>query len=250
MLKRLANFFRAIFNAFMTKVEDPEMLLDQARRDMAEALSSNREKAVQALAMKNRLAALVQETEMRGRQCEVKAEAALKQGNRDMALQFMAEKKRHESSLTGLKESLAKAEVTVGHVKEGIKYQENQIRQKTAEALALKAQWKQSQIQSAITKSLEGLSFENELEGWGAATEKIKNSTAEADARQEMFNDSIAGKVMQLENTQDDIDAEDDLKQLEARLGLASPGTVDAGATAQTASVEDDLATLEARLKV
>lgn len=242
-MKRFLTWLKALFNKFMDNVEDPEMLLDQARRDMQEVLISNKEKAVQALAMKNRLEMLVRDSETKMANCETKAEMALKQGNRELALQFMAEKKRHGSSLEALRASLAQAERTVEQVKLGIKRQENEVRQKTAEALALKAQWKQAQIQNSITKALEGLSFENQLEGFGAAEEKIKMAQSEANARTEMFNESLAGKVMELDDQIIDAEAENDLKELEARLGMTGPSA----AVAEN-SAEAELAALEQRL--
>jgi len=113
--------------------------------------------------------------------------------------------------------------------------------------LALKAQWKTAQIQNSITKALEGLTFENELEGFGAAEAKIKDAQSEAAARQEMFGESIAGKVMQLEQSAVDTEAESDLRALEERLGITSPSTV---SSETTSTAESELAELEARIAV
>jgi len=244
-MKRLLNWLKAIFNKFMTTIEDPEIMLDQARRDMQEVLAKNRERAVAALAAKNRLEMTVREVENNAANCESKAEGALKQGNRDLALTFLAEKRRWETNLDSLRASLEQARGTVEQVKMAIKHQENEVRKKTAEALALKAQWKTAQIQNSITKALEGLTFENELEGFGAAAEKIKNAQSEASARQEMFGESLAGKVMQLEQTSIDMEAENDLRALEQRLGLTS----EVAPTQTQGGIEAELAELEARIQ-
>ena len=241
MWKRFINLLKAFFNKFITSVEDPEMMLDQARRDMQEVLERNRERAVEALAAKNRLEMTVREIETNAKNCEQKAELALKQGNRELALTFMAEKRRWESNLESLRASLETANKTVEQVKQAIKTQEGEVRKKAAEALALKAQWKTAQIQNSITKALEGLTFENELEGFGAAESKIKDAQSEAAARQEMFGESIAGKVMQLEQSAVDTEAESDLRVLEERLCIASPNTT-------TSTTESELAELEARI--
>lgn len=113
MWKRFINLLKAFFNKFMTSVEDPEMMLDQARRDMQEVLARIRERAVEALAAKNRLEMTVREVETNAANCEQKAELALKQGNRELALTFMAEKRRWESNLESLRASLATANNTV-----------------------------------------------------------------------------------------------------------------------------------------
>jgi phage shock protein A len=156
-------------------------------------------------------------------------------------------------------------------VKIAIKRQEEEVRKKTAEALAMKAQWKQAQIQNSIAKALEGLTFENQFESFGAAAERIKDAQAEAGARQEMMGESIQGKIMAMEDKSMDYEAEEQLQQLEQKLGMraapetpaattdaaAQPVTV-AGADAAAApaapavpasEVDQQLAELEKRLQ-
>ncbi|HVL40192.1 MAG TPA: PspA/IM30 family protein, partial [Fimbriimonadaceae bacterium] len=204
----------------MDRLEDPEIMLDQARRDMQATLIANREKAVQAITQKNKLQMMLDETTKRSNQLESQAIMALKQDNRDLARQFMREKANNDVQLTNLQGSLAQATQAVESVKLAIKRQEEEVRKKTAEALAMKAQWKQAQIQNSISKALEGLTFENQLESFGAAAEKIRDAQSEAAARQEMMAGSLQGKIMQLEDQAMDYEAEEALQKLEERLGM------------------------------
>lgn len=234
-MKRFFNWLKALFNRTMDKVEDPEIMLDQARRDMSAALIANREKAVQAITQKNRLQGMLEEATKKSTTLEQNAVMALKQGNRDLAQQFMREKMTNDAVLTQLTESYNKAAAVVESVKVAIKRQEEEVRKKTAEALALKAQWKQAQIQNSISKALDGLTFENQFESFGAASERIKMMQSEADARQEMQSDSVQGKLMQMQDKAMDYEAEAELQKLEERLGMkAAPTTTE---TEQTVSV-------------
>jgi len=227
-MRRFFNWIKALFNRAMDKVEDPEVMLDQARRDMSAALVANREKAVQAITQKNRLQNMLDDTRKKSTQLENQATMALKQGNRDLATQFMREKMNNDATMTTLQSSYDQAAATVEQVKVAIKRQEEEVRKKTAEALALKAQWKQAQIQNSITKALEGLTFENQFEGFGAAQEKIRDMQSEASARQEMYTGSLQGKVMEMDDKARDMEAEEELSKLEERLGLApKPATTD-----------------------
>lgn len=230
----------------MDKLEDPEMMLDQARRDMQEAMIANKEKAVQAIAQKNRLQAMMDEQLKKQATLEAQAVTALKQGNRDLAKQLLREKAAIDSSIESLTGTLAGAVQTVESIKVAIKRQEEEVRKKTAEALALKAQWKQSQIQSSITKALEGLTFENEYEGsFASARDRIKDMQAEASARQEMFQGSVSGQVMGMEDKTMDLHAEEELKKLEDRLGMGT-ASVEAPPVTASASNEDLDAQLDA----
>jgi phage shock protein A len=222
-MKRFFNWLKALFNRTMDRVEDPEMMLDQAKRDMQQALAANREKAVQAITQKNKLAGLLEDAQKRSSQLESQAAMALKQGNRDLATQFMREKMNNDAVLGTLKQSYDAAVETVEQVKIAIRRQEEEVRKKTAEALAMKAQWKQAQIQNSISKALQGLTFENQFEGFGAAQERIRDAQSEAAARSEMMAGSVQGKIMAMEDSQRDMEAEEELSRLEERLGLRPP---------------------------
>ncbi|MFQ3587943.1 MAG: PspA/IM30 family protein [Fimbriimonadaceae bacterium] len=220
MFKRFFRWLKAVFNRGMDKLEDPDLMLDQARRDMQEALVGNREKAVQAITQKNRLQNMLEEAKSKGATLEKQAEVALRQGNRDLARQFIREKANNDAVIAQLETSYNQAVQSVEAVKLAVKRQEEEVRRKTAEALAMKAQWKQAQIQNSIAKALEGLTFENQFEGFGAAQERIRDAQAEAAARQEMLAGSLQGKIMAMEDQAIDAEAEMKLQEMEARLGL------------------------------
>jgi phage shock protein A len=219
-MNRLFNWLKALFNRGMDKVESPDIMLDQARRDMQGALIANRERAVQAITQKNRLQGMLDEAKKKSAELEARAAMALKQGDRELATQFMREKMNNDASVTTLQQSYDSAAQTVDQVKVAIKRQEEEVRKKTGEALALKAQWKQAQIQNSISKALDGLTFENQFEGFGAAQDKIREAQSEASARQEMFGSSLQGKIMGMDDKARDMEAESELDKLEERLGL------------------------------
>jgi phage shock protein A len=222
LFKRFFRWLKAVFNRGMDRLEDPEIMLDQARRDMQEGLVQNREKAVQAITQKNRLQGMMEEAKKKSAQLESQATMALKQGNRDLARQFIREKANNDAVMTQLEASYNQALQSVEAVKLAIKRQEEEVRKKTAEALAMKAQWKQAQIQNSIAKALEGLTFENQLESFGAAAERIRDAQSEAAARQEMMSTSLQGKVMDMEDQAMDYAAEEELQKLEEKLGMRS----------------------------
>lgn len=235
-MRRFLNWLKGLFNRAMDKVEDPDIMLDQARRDMQAGLIGNREKAVQAITQKNRLQQMLDDHRNRATQLEGQATMALKQGNRDLAAQFMREKINNDSIIAQLQGSYDQAAQSVEQVKIAIKRQEEEVRKKTAEALAMKAQWKNAQIQNSIAKALDGLTFENQFESFGAAAEKIRMAQSEASARQEMQGESISGKIMQMEDKAKDFEAEAALDQLEQRLGM-KPTVAPAIEQTQTVSV-------------
>ncbi len=247
-MKRFFAWVRALFGRTMDSLEDPEIMLDQARRDMQGALTQNREKAEQAITQRNRLQQMMDEATKKSLQLEQQASTALRQGNRELAKQFLREKASTDGTLETLRSTLAQAAETVDQVKVAIKHQEDEVRKKTAEALALKAQWKQAQIQDSIGKALQGLTFENEYEGsFAAARDKIKDKQAEGAARNEMLSGSIQGKMMEMEDATMDYAAEEELKKLEEKLGLSAP-EIQNVSTTTTDDLDSQLDALEKRL--
>lgn len=267
---RFFNWLKGLFNRTMDRIEDPDIMLDQAKRDMQGALIANKEKAVQAITQKNRLQTMLDEARKRSATLESQAALALKQGSREDATAFMREKLNNDATVATLQSSYDQAVATVEQVKVAIKRQEEEVRKKTAEALAMKAQWKQAQIQNSIAKALDGLTFENQFEGFGAAKERIQEAQSEALARHEIMGQSIQGRVSAMEDRARDAEAEEELGRLEMRLGLGpaaaalpqaqtvvvtgTPETVtpalDAGADKQAQSeAERQIEELEKRLK-
>lgn len=225
-------------------------MLDQARRDMQAALIQNREKAVQAITQKNRLQQMYEEAMRKSQQLESQAAMALKQGNRELARTFIREKAANDATLEQLRVSYEQAQETVEHVKLAIKRQEEEVRRKTAEALAMKAQWKQAQIQTAISKALSGLTFENEYESaFAAAKERIRDKQAEAAARNEMLASSVQGKILQMEDQAMDMQAEEELRKLEEKLGLATAPSSETVRTDASVDIDAQLAELEKKIQ-
>ncbi len=144
MLKRWWRYFLALFSTDIDKVEDPEVLLSQAQREMEEMHARNRKRAVQAITQKNNLQQMVDDTQKRVDNTQAKIERAREQGDEVLAEQLIHEKAGYEETLTLTRRNLAQAVETVDRIKAEIKRQEEAIRAKTAEALALKAQWKKS----------------------------------------------------------------------------------------------------------
>ncbi len=255
MLKRFWRYIVALLSGGLDKFEDPEVLLSQAQREMQEMHARNRERAVQAITQKNNLQQMVDDTQKRVDNLQAKAELALKRGDRDLALQLLKERQQYETTLAATQASLAQAIETSEAVKNAIRREEETIRQKTAEALALKAQWKNSQIQNAMHKALDNIGggIAGMEQTFGRAQEKIRTANSEAQARAEMAKTRVESRISDLDSAVGTEAAETELAQLEAKLGIgsttAAPRTTTTTTTTSTDSdIERQLAELEAKV--
>ena len=150
MFGRIWRYIQGLLGFKLDQLEDPEILLQQAQQEMRENQAKNRERAVQAITQKNNLQAEAEKTQKIVDNLQAKAELALKNGDRDLARQLLVEKGQYETTLATIKQSLQSAVETTEAIKVAIRREEERIRAKTAQAMAMKTQWKQSQIEISL----------------------------------------------------------------------------------------------------
>ncbi len=252
MLSRMMRYLKGLLGFKLDQLEDPEILLQQAQQEMREAQAKNRERAVQAITQKNNLQALVDQTQKMVDNLQAKAEIALKNGDRDLARQLLVEKGQYDGTLTSTKASLQQALETTEAVKTAMRREEERIRAKTAQALSMKAQWKQAQIENSMNKALEGMSADGTDQAFDRAAAKISNASSEGKARSELARESLSGKLAGLDDIQASSNADSELAQMEQRLGLGSKPQPSAAVTPTTAAgasdIDRQLQELEARV--
>lgn len=254
MFKRFFRYLRALIMGKLDQWEDPEVIINESLREMKENQIKNRERAVQAITQKNNLQNLVDNEEKLTQNLEAKATLALQSGNRELARQLLREKGLHDATLQQLRASLKQAEDTSEAVKTAIRREEERFRVKTAEALALKANLKQSQIQIEINKALDGMQMDDTAQSWDRAEERIRSMQSEASARAEVAKTSVNSRLEALDDQQVDVEADRALQQLEAKLGLSQNTTTVTQTTpavvanAQESDIDRQLRELEQKL--
>lgn len=255
MFKRFFRYLRALIMGKLDQMEDPQVIIDEALREMKENQIKNRERAVQAATERNKLKDLVAQEEKRTANLERQAEISLQQGNRELARQCLREKAQHDSTLQNLRVSQKQADEAVEAVKTAIRREEERFRVKTAEALALKANMKQAQIQIQINKAMDSLQSDDTAQSWDRAEERIHSMQAESQARAEIASQSIGAKLEQMQDVQVDAESEKALQEMEARLGVSQTNTTAAATQtsavttgAQESDIDRQLRELEQRL--
>jgi len=217
---RFFRYLRALINGNLDQWENPEVIINEAVREMKENQIKNRELAVQAITQKNNLQAEVDKETRLVAEFERKATLALQGGNRELAKSFLKEKALHDQTLQSMQANLAAATEASEKVKAAIKQEEERVRVRTTEAMVAKTNLKQAQIQIQINKALDGLQFSDNENQWAHAQERIQSMQSEARARAEIGNTSMDSKLRELEVTQMDADAEAQLQQLEAKMSM------------------------------
>ena len=163
------------------KLDDAEMLLQLAQQQMREAQAKNRERAVQAITQKNNLQALVDQTQKMVNRLEERADAARQEGDLNLERQLNIEQASYQQSLDRTGTSLQSAIEVAESVKVAMRREEEVIRSKTAEALSMKAQYRQAQVKFEIEKSRLGMTTTKAGEWFERAQAKIQQTQARRD---------------------------------------------------------------------
>ncbi len=211
---------KALMQGKLDQWEDPEIIINEAVREMKDNQIKNRELAVQAITQKNNLQAEVDKEERMVAELERKATLSLQSGNRELAKQFLKEKGLHDQTLTSMRANLAAAIDASEKVKVAIRQDEERVRVRASEAMALKSNMKQAQIQIKINKALDQFQFSENEQQWGQAKERITSMQSEAQARAEVGNTSIESKMREMEVSQMDVEADRQLAELEAKMAF------------------------------
>ncbi len=205
------------------KAEDPEVILAEAQESMRREVEKAKESAVQAIAARNQLRNVLQEQLNQSAALEAKARAALKMGEENLARNLLIEKGTYDKNIEGLRVQLQQAEAASEAVKGSIKQMEAQLRQRTAQRLALVAGWKQAKIQEQLNKALNGISLTSHDEAFQRAQGRIEQLQAQANARVELQAGELGGQIQKLENAVVNEQADVALAALKQDMGMLPP---------------------------
>lgn len=145
--------------------DDPEVLLDRAQHEMQMMHAQNRERAVQAITHKNELERAVQNVRARVADLQSATDEAERSGDRVTAQKRRSDLHACEAELAHGEALLAQAVEAAQLVKEAIRQEEEILRRKMSEAIALKAQWRSAQMETALTRSQTALEALSRIEG-------------------------------------------------------------------------------------
>ena len=230
-------------------LEDPEALLALAQQELKENQAKNREYAVQTITQKNNLKAEVDKTRRMVGNLQAKADLAHSAGDLELEKQLLVEERAYEGTLTKMENSLSAAEETVETIKTAMRREEERIRAKTAQAMALKTQWKQSQIEISINKAMEGMTTDGTDQAFERAQNKISSARSESAARTELAKESLNGRLAGLDDMQANSAADEELAKLEQKMGLApTPQTTAPRTPVASSDIDKQLQELEARV--
>jgi phage shock protein A len=222
VFRRLSDLLKSNVNDLIDRAEDPEKMVKQIILDMQKELTKatqnyGKAKASERLAEKKYLdAKKVSES------WELKAKAALAQGNQELAKQALAKKVKADEDLSSYKEmyeSISDQTEAIGNQVEVLKAKLDEAKSRQA---MLIARSQMAETQKNLAKSSGGFDDSSSLEKFRRMEEKIERKEAEAAAFSE-----IAGVDDELDDSFEKIESDAKVDAELARLMAEMNGGTD-----------------------
>ncbi|MGC4042858.1 MAG: hypothetical protein QM758_03565 [Armatimonas sp.] len=132
----------------------PQELLDSAKREMEETHLRNRKRAVQTITQQKNLEQMAYDLERKLLQLDEQIADAEREGKPERAARLRHEKSGWQVSRNTVAQSLEKATEAAEVVKAHIQKEQEEIRKKMAQILAMQSDWKTGAITQHIERQL------------------------------------------------------------------------------------------------
>ncbi|MDP2728600.1 MAG: PspA/IM30 family protein [Dehalococcoidia bacterium] len=221
ILNRVSNILRANINDLLDRAEDPEKMLNQITRDMAEAMQEARAQVTETIAQENLLKSNLEKSKELAAQWQEKAELAVDKGQDDLARECLNRKRDYEANATVYETQLASQHQMVETLKADLRALEGKYDELTRNREILIARYKAAAAQKKIqdtVRSATTFDYSSEL---GRMEEKIQLEEARAAASAEMTGATLDSRLEALSSGAKDTAVEDELQALKAKKGKA-----------------------------
>ena len=241
---RISRLLRANVNDALDNAEDPEKMLDQLVRDMAEEIRGARGQVAAMIAQEKELAADKAEGERTSAEWQRRAELAVAQGKDELAREALRRKRDSDENARVYSEQLAAQQQTVSRLKNQLQELENKYDQMESKRDALIARSRRAKAQQQVSESLGNLPTSGAASEFERFERRVRTTEAKAAASSEMAELDTDDDFAALDR---DMGVEDELSALKAKRGggASAPASSSAPTAAGGSDIEDELAALK-----
>jgi len=226
MWQRFRRAMRSFVGFFVSSIEDPELILEQNIRDLADQVPKMNE----SIAMVRANVTLLEKENAKYKtevgDLTAKVKAAINSGRDDMAAQFATRLQMDRSALSRNEAQLATARSAYEKALAVKKAFMREKDKKTTEAMSAIRDARRAKWQAKVADAMESF----EVGGIDATHDemlrKVEEQTAVNEARMQMALESVDTVSMKLEEEAESLQAAELVKQFKMEMGLSSPAPV------------------------
>lgn len=218
MFDRVVNLFKAMFNALLGRIEDPQMMLEQTYQDLQSNLIQVRQAVAQAIATEKQLEQQLQRNKDQAATWQNRAAMAVQQGNDELARQALQRKQQYANAATDLEEQLKTQKQATVTLRQRLTDLEAEVQKAYTKKQVLIARDKAAQATSKANEILSKTSANGALSVIERMETKVQEREARAAALAELSGDSLE-KAFKTYEGKSDIEME--LLALKGQMGKA-----------------------------
>jgi phage shock protein A len=242
ILDRMTRLIRANVNDMIDQAEDPAKMLDQLIREMNEQMHMARGQVAAMIAQEKELQMDYDHAARLSSEWERKAELAVGQSKDDLAREALRRKRDNAEHAQTYAANLQSQQEMVTKLKGQLQQLEAKYESARANRDVLIARQKRADAVQKVSSTMSGLKSLEPGEELDRMERRIRANESRALAEQELATDSLSAQFAELDGG--DLEVEDDLAQLKARVQGSGQAALPAGQST------DELAALKARMGV
>jgi phage shock protein A len=217
MFERLGNLFRAMFNAVLGRMEDPQIMLEQTYQDLQSNLIQVRQAVAQAIATEKQLEQQLQKNKDQAETWQNRAAMAVQQGNDDLAKQALQRRQQYVQAATDLETQLKSQRDSTLTLRQRLTDLESEVQKAYTKKQVLIARDKAAQATSKANEILSKTS----ATGANSIMEKMETKVLEREARAAAMSDLNGDNLdKQFKNFEGKTDVEMELLALKKSMGV------------------------------
>lgn len=217
MFERLGNLFRAMFNAILGKMEDPQIMLEQTYQDLQSNLIQVRQAVAQAIATEKQLEQQLQKNKDQAETWQNRAAMAVQQGNDDLAKQALQRRQQYVQAATDLETQLKAQRESTVTLRQRLTDLEAEVQKAYTKKQVLIARDKAAQATSKANEILSKTTSSGAMSVIEKMETKVQEREARAAALSELSGDSLE---KQFKNFEGKSDVEMELLALKKSMGV------------------------------
>jgi phage shock protein A len=203
MLSRIRDLVSANLNAMLDRAEDPEKMVNEYIRQLTTNLNEAKISVASAMADETKLHSKMVEHQAQADQWQLKAQAALRGGDEDLARQALARKLQAQKLADGYKQQYESQDQQVEELQDALIKLESRIAEARAKRELIIAKQNRAETQEAIQRTVRGLGDISAMDKLSQLEERVDDRLNQADAMAKLDRGTLESRFEDLQQDQE-----------------------------------------------
>jgi len=198
VLNRIRDLVSANLNAMIDRAEDPEMMVNEYLRQLNENLYEAKTHVAAAMADETKLHNKMVQHQAEADQWQLRAEAALKAGEEDLARQALARKLQSQKLADSYRQQYEEQDRQVEELQDALVQLEARIAEARSKRDLIIAKKNRAETQETIQRTVRGLSSTNAMDKLAQLEDRVDDRLAQADAMAKLERGTLESRFEDL----------------------------------------------------